>query len=92
MSLARQESLMSEAQRERTQKGTYAPEFGDDEFTTALSTEPLGTQEVADRVGCEYRTAYDRLKRMEEEESSVTSQKFGGSLVWLLGSSDERRQ
>lgn len=73
---------MSET-RERTQKGTYAPEFGDGEFTSVLTGEPLGTQEVADRVGCEYRTAYDRLKRMEES-GSVTSRKFGASLVWSL--------
>jgi hypothetical protein len=40
------------------------------------------TSEVADAVGCKYRTAYDRLGRLEDD-GRIKSREVENSLVWL---------
>ena len=39
------------------------------------------TQEVRDRVGCAYQTAYARLKELDGE-GRVTSRSIGSTKVW----------
>jgi predicted ArsR family transcriptional regulator len=44
---------------------------------------PAGTTDIADRVGCDRRTAYIKLQSLEEE-GVVQSQKIGNALLWQL--------
>ncbi|QZA88822.1 HTH domain-containing protein [Salinarchaeum sp. IM2453] len=41
-----------------------------------------GTSEIADEVGCTRRTAYTRLKSLEER-GCAESRQVGNSLVWI---------
>nr|WP_246084528.1 HTH domain-containing protein [Salinadaptatus halalkaliphilus] len=41
-----------------------------------------GTSEIADEVGCTRRTAYTRLKSLEEN-GRVEIRQVGNSLVWV---------
>lgn len=72
--------------------GQFQSSFEDEEFLDAVASGDLPTtSDVADAVGCEYRTAYDRLKRLEED-GALTSRIVGNSLVWMLaggGGNDE---
>jgi len=64
--------------------GQFAPKFTDNEFLKAVRDRELPTtSEVADAVGCKYRTAYARLGDLEDE-GTVASRKVGNSLVWML--------
>lgn len=55
-----------------------------DEFLDALETlGSVGTQEIADEVGCPYRTAHHKLTQLEEE-GRVESQKVGNARLWSL--------
>jgi len=64
--------------------GQFQPTFSDDEFLSTVSNANLPTtSEVADSVGCEYRTAYARLRDLEEA-GKVESRTVGNSLVWEL--------
>jgi len=70
--------------------GQFTPTFADEEFVAAIESHDLPTtNEVADAVGCKYRTAYARLGELEDE-GTVTSRKVGNSLVWMLVEGDER--
>lgn len=42
-----------------------------------------GTSEVAEEVGCTRRTAYTRLKEIEDD-GRVKSRKVGNSLLWSI--------
>jgi predicted transcriptional regulator len=68
--------------------GQFTPEFTDDEFIAALQDNGgATTSEVADAVGCKYRTAYNRLKDLEDE-GRVTSREVGNSLLWSAREED----
>lgn len=69
--------------------GQFTPTFTDEEFLSAVESSDLPTtSEVADVVGCKYRTAYARLGELEDE-GAVTSRKVGNSLVWMLAEDDD---
>jgi predicted transcriptional regulator len=77
------------ADRDRDEKsGKYTTEFEDEEFIAAI--EDLGgsasTTEVAESISCDRRTAYIRLKELEEE-NQISSRKVGNSLLWSLPNS-----
>jgi len=65
--------------------GEYTETYPFEEFISAL--ESLGgtgsTQEVADEIGCAYRTAHAKLTELEEQ-NEVTSRKVGNAKLWLL--------
>lgn len=64
--------------------GRFNQTFGDDQFISAVRDADLPTtSEVGETVGCKYRTAYERLKRLEED-GRVESREIGNSLVWQL--------
>lgn len=62
------------------ESGQFTPEFPDEDFVDAARGGTT-TSDVADAVGCKYRTAYARLTDLEDE-GRVTSQKVGNSLLW----------
>lgn len=64
--------------------GRFSEKFTDDEFINAVREADLPTtSEVAEAVGCKYRTAYGRLGDLEEN-GRLASRKVGNSLVWLV--------
>ena len=65
--------------------GKYSTSYPDSDFLNAIQNLDglAGTSEIAKEVGCTRRTAYTRLKSIEEE-GQVVSQKIGNSLVWSL--------
>jgi len=66
------------------ESGQFTPTFSDEDFLDAARAGELpSTSEIADAVGCKYRTAYERLNRLEEDDL-VRSKKVGNSLVWML--------
>ena len=60
---------------------TYPPEAFIDALR-AIDGEAT-TQEVRDRVGCAYQTAYARLKELDSEDR-ITSRFIGSTKVWSL--------
>ena len=46
-----------------------------------------GTQEVADEIECPYRTAYDRLSKLEED-GRITTHKVGRVNFWEVVKQD----
>lgn len=73
--------VMTKDRDEKTGKYTKTYPLG--EFTSALRE--LGgaasTQEVADEVGCAYRTAHAKLSELEEQ-AKITSKKVGNAKLW----------
>jgi len=71
--------------RDRDEKsGKFTEEYPSQEFIEALAEcGPSGTTDISDYVGCDRRTAYLKLKSLEEERE-VRSQKVGNSLLWKL--------
>lgn len=64
--------------------GQFTPEFTDSDFLEALSErDGATTTEVADAVGCKYRTAHARLTKLEER-GEVNSRKVGNSFLWTV--------
>ena len=65
--------------------GKYTTSYSDSEFIDAIQKIDGmgGTSEIAEEVGCTRRTAYDRLRELEEREK-VKSRKIGSSVVWIL--------
>ena len=65
--------------------GRFSPSYTDEEFIGSIRHGgAVTTSEVADAVGCEYRTAYERLNRLEDQ-GRVSSRKPGNTLLWRLG-------
>lgn len=65
--------------------GRFTSEFEDSDFVEALEcggSPGLTTSEVAESVGCEYRTAHSRLGDLRED-GVVDSRDVGGSLLWF---------
>lgn len=68
------------------ESGQFVPTFTDEEFVTAAEGGAT-TSDVAERVGCDYQTAYSRLTELRDR-GRVSSRDVGGSLLWTT--SDER--
>jgi hypothetical protein len=70
------------------QTGKYTERYTLESFLSAL--ESIGgsadTQEVADEVGCAYRTAHAKLTELEEN-GKLTSREVGNAKLWELDSS-----
>ena len=66
-----------------TETGKFTSEFNDHEFLDAIRTldGTGGTTEIADIVGCDRRTAYLRLRTLEES-GEITSRSAGNTLLW----------
>ena len=63
--------------------GRYQEEFSNGDFLTVIDGEEMTTQQVADDVGCAYRTAHARLTALETR-GEVHRREVGNSLVWSL--------
>jgi hypothetical protein len=67
------------------ESGKYTENYPPNKFVSALKV--LGgeasTQEVADEVGCAYRTAHAKLSELEDEEK-ILSQTVGNAKLWKL--------
>jgi predicted transcriptional regulator len=71
--------------RERDEEsGEFTEEYPLQEFLEALDElGPSGTTDISEYVGCDRRTAYLKLKSLEEE-GKVRGRKVGNSLLWEL--------
>jgi hypothetical protein len=70
--------------RDRDEKtGKYTENYPVEDFLSAIDSlnGAAGTQEVADEVGCAYRTAYAKLTELEKEEK-INSRKVGNAKLW----------
>ncbi|WP_246391668.1 HTH domain-containing protein [Halosimplex pelagicum] len=65
------------------ESGKYTTSYPDSSFLEAIQQlgGMAGTSEIAEEVGCTRRTAYTRLKSIEED-GRINSRKVGNSLVW----------
>lgn len=68
--------------------GQYQEKYSTDYFLEAIESADgvVGTQDVADHVGCSYETAYKKLRSLEDS-GSISSSKVGNARVWTV--SDE---
>ena len=72
---------MGERDRDK-ESGKFSEEYFPQEFLEALTElGPSGTTDISDYVGCDRRTAYLKLKSLEEE-GQVRSKKVGNALLW----------
>ena len=64
--------------------GKYTESFPVERFLSVLRSHSDGatTQEVADEIGCAYRTAHAKLSEMEEN-GTVNSRKVGNAKLWI---------
>jgi len=66
------------------ESGQYASQYSTDTVIETLEREEMiGTQDVADALGCVYDTAYKRLRKLEDE-GRVRSQKVANTRIWEL--------
>ncbi len=67
------------------ESGKYTTSYADSEFIEAIQhlEGMAGTSEIAEEVGCTQRTAYTRLKSLEDQ-SRIEGRKVGSSLLWSL--------
>ena len=67
------------------ESGKYSTSYPDSDFLDAIQqyNGMAGTAEIAETVGCTRRTAYTRLKSLENE-GQVNSRKVGNSLIWRV--------
>jgi len=65
--------------------GEFTETYGHQEFLQSLESlsGQASTQEVADDVGCAYRTAYQKLVELEDDDL-VSSKNIGNARLWLL--------
>jgi len=65
--------------------GKYTTSYSDSDFLDAISRLDgmAGTSDIAEEVDCTRRTAYTRLKSLEDD-NQVKSRKVGNSIVWLI--------
>lgn len=70
------------------QTGKYTERYTPENFLSALESlgGSAGTQEVADEVGCAYRTAHSKLSELEDK-GDLTFRKVGNAKLWELSSS-----
>lgn len=69
--------------------GQYTETYPTDAFLRALShlDGEVGTKEVKEAVGCEYRTAIAKLHELEEQ-GEITSRRIGNAYLWSFGETD----
>jgi len=68
----------------RAETALYASQYSTDPIIETLEREEMvGTQDVADALGCVYDTAYKRLRKLEDE-GRVQSQKVANTRIWDL--------
>ena len=64
--------------------GKYTEKYPLEEVLAALEEiGPAGTTDVAEKVGCDRRTAYLKLQELEER-NEITSRKVGNALLWQI--------
>lgn len=64
--------------------GKFTEKYPSSDFLEAIEElGPSGTTDISDYVECDRRTAYLKLKSLEED-GEVQSQKIGNSLLWEL--------
>lgn len=70
----------------RDNTGQYEQSYSDDQFVDAVRElgPGVGTQDIADDVGCNRDTAYRRLRKLEEDER-IESRKVGMARLWEVG-------
>ena len=62
--------------------GQFGEIYTEDDFLAAVKRlQPVGTQEVADAVGCSRQNADYRLRQLDQEDK-VEAKKIGNSLAW----------
>ena len=71
--------------RDRDEKsGKFTEEYPPQDFLEAIDElGSSGTTDISNYVGCDRRTAYLKLKSLEEE-GRIRSQNVGNSLLWEL--------
>ena len=82
--MATPEHYMPGADRDE-ETGKYTDKYPDEAFLDAIREHDglPTTPSVAEPVGCNRRTAYNRLKELEEQ-GDIISQEAGRTLVWML--------
>lgn len=67
------------------ESGRYSETYPLSDFIDALDSlgGAGGTQEVADVVGCKYRTANAKLHELEDE-GRITARRVGNAYLWRL--------
>lgn len=65
--------------------GRYTETYPPEEFVDALDAlgGAAGTQDIADEVGCKYRTANAKLHELEDA-GRISSKKVGNAYLWEL--------
>ena len=64
--------------------GKFTEEYPREEFISTLEElGSAGTTEISNQIGCDRRTAYLKLKSLEEE-GEIKSKKVGNALLWEL--------
>ena len=64
--------------------GKFTEKYPPEEFLEALAElGPSGTTDISSYVDCDRRTAYLKLKSLEED-GEVRNKKVGNSLLWEL--------
>ena len=65
--------------------GKFTSTYPHQEFLDSLESlsGQASTQEIADEVGCAYRTAYQKLIELEEDDK-ITSKKVANARLWML--------
>jgi len=72
------------------ESGKYTERYTPEDFLSALESlgGSAGTQEIADEVGCAYRTAHAKLTLIEED-GQLASRKVGNAKLWEMSSSED---
>ena len=64
--------------------GKFTEEYPREEFISSLEElGSAGTTDISNQIGCDRRTAYLKLKSLEEE-GEIKSKKVGNALLWEL--------
>ena len=64
--------------------GEYTETYPDSDFIEVIEEMDgmASTSDISDNVGCTHRTAYTRLKKIEDK-GLIESRKLGNTLVWM---------
>ena len=89
--MATPEHHMPGADRDE-ETGKYTDKYPDAAFLDTIRDHDglPTTPSIAEAVGCNRRTAYNRLTELEER-GDVVSQEAGRTLVWMLAEGDESK-
>ena len=68
--------------------GQFGEIYTEDDFLAAVKRlQPVGTQEVADAVGCSRQNADYRLRQLDQDDK-VDGKKIGNSLAWTVSTEE----